>query len=103
MSSSASWHVSMAKWVAKGKAAETVGDIEAHDTALQVIETWRWGSSKWQLMTLNTLFSGTKPSHLLKIVEADEEEIMQKMIAEALEDERPDDGAIKISSDDEWW
>lgn len=103
MSSLASWHVEMAEWVAKVKAAETVDDIEACDTALQVIETQRWCSSKWQLMTLDTLFSGTKPSRPSRIVEADEEEIMQQMIAEALEDERPDDGAIEIGSDDEWW
>ena len=103
MSSPASWHVEMAEWVVKVKVAETADDIEACDTALQVIKTQRQRSSKWQPMTLNTLFGGTKPSHPLRIVEVDEEEIMQQLMAKALEDERPDDGAIKIGSDNEWW
>ena len=53
-------------------------------------------------MTLDALFGGTKPSRPPRIVEADEEDIMQQMMAEALEDERPDDGAIEIGTDDEW-
>ena len=53
-------------------------------------------------MTLNTLFGGTKPSQPLRIVKVDEENIMQQMMAEALEDERPDNGAIKIGTEDEW-
>ena len=38
----------------------------------------------------------------LRIVEVDEEEVMQQIMAEALEDERPDDSAIEINTDDEW-
>ena len=57
---------------------------------------------KWKPMTLNALFGGTKPSQLPRIVEADEEDIMQQMMAEAMKDERPDDGAIEIGTDNEW-
>ena len=39
---------------------------------------------------------------MLRIVEADEEEVMQQIMAKALEDEKPDDGAIEIDTDDEW-
>ena len=36
------------------------------------------------------------------IVEAEEEDFMWQMMAEALEDERPDNGAIEIGTDNEW-
>ena len=74
----------MVQWVSKVKAAETAEDIK----------NWHKSSPKWKPMTLNTLFCGTKPSLPLRIVEADEEEVMQQIMAEALEDGRPDDGAI---------
>lgn len=102
MSSPAGWHVEMAQWVSKVKAAETAENIEGHDAALQVIKNWYMSSSKWKPMTLDTLFGGTKPSLPLRIVEVDEEEVMQQIMAKALEDEKPDNGAIDNDTDDEW-
>lgn len=42
-----------------------------------------------------------EPNQPLRIVKVDEEDIMQQMMAEALEDKRPDNGAIKIGTEDE--
>ena len=46
-------------------------------------------------------FGGTKLSQPPRIVKVDEEDIMQQMMAKALEDKRPDNGAIKIGTEDE--
>ena len=92
----------MAQWISKVKLAETAEDFEGCDAALQTIKNWHASSAKWKPMTLNTLFGGTKPSQPLRIVKVDGEDIMQQMMAEALEDERPDNGAIKIGTEDEW-
>ena len=53
-------------------------------------------------MTLDALFGGTKPSCPWTI-EVDEEEALQQVTTKAREDERLDDGAIEIGSDNEWW
>jgi len=68
-----------------------------------MIESWHHSSIKWKLITLNHLFSGTKhkpmrPSRTIR----EEEEIMEQAMAEALEDEQLDDGAIEIGSDEEY-
>ena len=49
-------------------------------------------------------FGGTKhkASRPSRTIEEEEEEAMEQAMAEALEDERPDDGAIEINSDEEY-
>ena len=58
-------------------------------------------SVKWKWITLNNLFSATKPTCTSRTIE-EEEEAMEQAMAEALEDEWLDDGAIEIGSDKEY-
>ena len=60
-------------------------------------------SVKWKWITLNNLFSDTKdkPTCTSRTIE-EEEETMEQAMAEALEDEQLDDGAIEIGSDEEY-
>ena len=99
----ASWRIEMAQWIAKVQEAEAAEEIEERDAALQTIESRRRSSVKWKPITLDNLFGGTKhkasqPSRTIE----EEEEAMEQAMAEALEDERPDDGAIEINSDEEY-
>ena len=103
MTSPASWHVEMAQWIAKVQEAEAAEEIEERDAALQTIESRRRSSVKWKPITLDNLFGSTKhkasrPSRTIE----EEEEAMEQAMAEALEDERLDDGAIEINSDEEY-
>ena len=103
MSSPAGWHVEMAQWIAKVQEAEAVEELEEQDEALQVIKSRRHSSIKWKLITLKNLFSGTKykPMCPSRTIGEEEEEAMEQAMVEAWEDERLDDGAIKIGSDKE--
>ena len=94
----------MAQWIAKVREAEAAEEIEEHDAALQMIESQRHSSVKWKPITLDNLFGGTKHKALqpLRTIEEEEEEAMEQAMAEALEDEWPDDGAIEINSDEEY-
>ena len=82
---------------------EAAEEIEERDAALQTIESRRHSSVKWKPITLDNLFSGTKhkASRPLRTIE-EEEEAMEQAMAEALEDERLDNGAIEINSDEEY-
>ena len=98
-----SWRIEMAQWIAKVREVEAAEEIEERDAALQTIESRRRSSVKWKPITLDNLFGGTKhkasrPSRTIE----EEEEAMEQAMVEALEDERPDDGAIEINSDEEY-
>ena len=103
MTSPASWCVKMAQWIAKVQEVEAAEEIEECDAALQTIKSQHHSSVKWKPITLNNLFGSTKhkASWPLRTIE-EEEEAMEQAMAEALEDERPDDGAIEINSDEEY-
>ena len=104
MTSPASWRVEMAQWIAKVREVEAAEEIEERDAALQTIESRRRSSVKWKPITLDNLFGGTKhkASRPSRTIEEEEEEAMEQAMAEALEDERLDDGAIEINSDEEY-
>ena len=104
MSSLAGWHVEMAQWIAKVQEAEVAEDLEEQDAVLQTIESQHCSSIKWKSITLDNLFGGTKhkPAQHSRTIE-EEEEAMEQAMAEALEDEWLDDGAIEIGSDEEYW
>ena len=104
MSSPAGWRVEMAQWIAKVREAEAAEELEEWDEALQVIESRHCSSIKWKPITLDNLFDGTKykPTHPLRTIGEEEEEAMEQAMAEAQEDERLDDGAIEIGSDEEY-
>ena len=94
----------MAQWIAKVWEAEAAEELEEWDAALQMTESRHHSSIKWKLITLNNLFGGTKhkPTQPSRTIEEEEEEAMEQAMAEALEDEWLDDGAIKIGSDEEY-
>ena len=77
-------------------------EIEGQDTALQAVDSHRL--VKWRPITLVVLFGGMapKPNSSSRTTEVDVEAEMQDVMAEALEDARLDDGAIKIGSDDKY-
>ena len=93
----------MAQWIAKVWEAEAAEEIEERDAALQTIKSRRRSSVKWKPITLDNLFGSTKhkASRPSRTIEEEEEAIEQAM-AEALEDEQLDDGAIEINSDEEY-
>ena len=104
VSSMAGWHIEMAQWIEKVQQAEAAEELEEWDEALQVIKSQYHSSIKCKLITLNNLFGGTKykSMHPLRTIGEEEEEAMEQAMAEALEDEWLDDGAIKIGSDEEY-
>ena len=55
-------------------------------------------SVKWKWIALN---NHTKPTHTSRTIE-EEEEAMEQAMAEALEDERLDDGAIEVGSEKQY-
>ena len=77
-------------------------DIEGWDTALQAVNSHHL--VKWKPITLVALFGGMAPTPNLssRTIEVEMEVEMQDVMAEALEDARLDDGAIKIGSDDKY-
>ncbi|KAJ6565688.1 hypothetical protein B0H10DRAFT_2238868 [Mycena sp. CBHHK59/15] len=106
VSSREGWRTQLAKWVGKAKEAELAeqdSDTEndATDTITPRLPT---RLTSWKPMTLQTLFGGAekprrrKPS--ARVVE--EEERLMEDLADALEDEELDAGAIEINSDDEF-
>jgi hypothetical protein len=102
VSSPAGWRVEMAQWIAKVREAEAAEDLEERDAALQTIESRHRSSVKWKPITLDNLFGGTKHKPARRSRTIEEEEAMEQAMAEALEDERLDDGAIEIGSDEEY-
>ena len=85
--------------------AEEAEKLDERDEVLQGLKTWCHTSTKWKPISLKTLFGGTKPipTHSLQtMMEKEEEEAMMQTMAEADEDERPDDGAVEIPSEDEY-
>ena len=78
--------------------------MDERDEVLQGLETRRRTSTKWKHISLETLFGGTRPipARSLQTMEEEEEAAMMQAMAEADEDERPDDGEVEIPSEDEY-
>jgi hypothetical protein len=96
------WRVEMARWIGKVRDAEASERLEERDAELQSINRRR--TIKWKPITLENLFGGTKhkPARPSRTIEEEEEEALAQAMAEAAEDEVPDDGAIEIGSDEEY-
>jgi hypothetical protein len=101
VSSPAGWHIEMAQWIVKVWEVKAAEDLEEWDAVLQMIESQCRSSIKWKPITLDNIFSGTKhkPMQCLRTIE-EEEETMEQAMAEVLEDQQLDDGAIEIGSDE---
>jgi hypothetical protein len=126
VSSASGWRVQMAKWIGDSKEAEAAEQVEAAEKALRKTlgdlnsnsesddeeDTPRLPKKPmWKPITLAVLFGEAekprkrKPSARVLEKEARLMETLAEMeaCADAQEDSRPDDGAIEIDSDDEYW
>ncbi|KAJ6573333.1 ribonuclease H-like domain-containing protein [Mycena sp. CBHHK59/15] len=106
VTSAEGWRTEVAKWIGDARAAERmetelVSEGEANDEFSSRLPT---RVPAWKPMTLQVLFGGAekprkrRPS---KRVMEEEEQLMEAL-ANAEEDDVPDDGAIEIDSDEEY-
>ena len=103
------WRTEMAKWIGDARAAEVNEEDEDDGDS-----TWSSNqhlpaagpgsrSSQWKPAALAILFSGCKvPPSRLHPDEIDTEAALMQALAEREEDNRLDDGAVEINSDDEF-
>ncbi|KAJ6603954.1 ribonuclease H-like domain-containing protein [Mycena sp. CBHHK59/15] len=107
VSSAAGWRTQMAKWIGDAKAAEreeTAEDSVRDEEDGGIPSRIPGRLPAWKPMTLLVLFGEAekprqrKPS--ARVME--EEEVLMQALAEADEDEIPDDGAVEIGSEDEY-
>lgn len=104
MSSREGWRTQTAKWISDTRTADR--DAEDPDSDEQADTTPHIPSRlpTWKKITLRVLFGGAekprarKPS--ARVIQ--EEELLMQALAEELEDDVPDDGAIEIDSEDEY-
>jgi hypothetical protein len=91
----------MAKWIADARAAEREEHEEDGEGHPEEAVPKRLPA--WKPLTLETLFGEAKPRKRKPSVRVmEEEEILMEQLADAAEDEVPDDGGIEIDSDDEF-
>ncbi|KAJ6616617.1 ribonuclease H-like domain-containing protein [Mycena sp. CBHHK59/15] len=104
VSSREGWRIQTAKWISDTRAADR--DTEDPDSDEEADTTPHIPSRlpTWKKITLCVLFGGAekprarKPS--ARVIQ--EEELLMQALAEELEDDVPDDGAIEIDSEDEY-
>ena len=96
------WRVEMGKWIGKVREAEEAEKLEEQDTLLQALESHC--STAFKFITINNLFGSTtyKPVHPSRTIEEEEVVAMAEVMEDALVDNRLDDGAIEINSDNEF-
>jgi hypothetical protein len=89
------WQTEMAKWIGDAQWAADEEDSDAEDGCV----------SKWKPATLTVLFVGQKEKFVYVSTQSlDQQEAdLMEAIAEMDEDERLNDSAIKISSDNKQW
>jgi hypothetical protein len=96
------WRTEMAKWISDARAAEVDEDSDDDDSAVPAAGPSS-RSSQWKPTTLAILFGGCKePPSRLHPDEIDTEAALMQALAECEEDNRLDDGAVEINSDDEF-
>ncbi|KAJ6623316.1 ribonuclease H-like domain-containing protein [Mycena sp. CBHHK59/15] len=106
VTSAEGWRTEVAKWIGDARAAERmetelVSEDEANDEFSSRLPT---RVPAWKPMTLQVLFGGAeKPRKRRPSKRAmEEEEQLMEALANAEEDDVPDDGAIEIDSDEEY-
>ena len=95
------WRTEMAKWISEARAAELDDDSDNEDTVSAEVSNTR--ITKWKPVLLANLFSGCEP--LLSrppSTKIDAEAALMEALAEVEEDEWPDDGAVEVSSEEEY-
>lgn len=99
------WRTEMAKWISDARDAEAAEDEDDEDnTILPLPASTGRRSFQWKSTPLAILFGGSlknHPSRLPPTGTAAEEALMQAL-AELEEEDRLDDGAIEIASEDEF-
>ncbi|KAJ7199964.1 ribonuclease H-like domain-containing protein, partial [Mycena pura] len=102
VSSAAGWRTTMAKWIADARAAEREEDSDDEDPIFEAPSPAK-RLPAWKQLTLQTLFSQATPrKRTVSVRVMEEEEVLMQQLADAAEDEIPDDGGIEIDSDDEF-
>lgn len=102
VSSRAGWWTEMAKWIGDARAAENEEmDDEAEEILAQSVGNTH--SSAWKPTTLAVLFGGLleQPSRLPNS-EIDAEAVLMEALANVEEDERLDEGAVEIDTEEEY-
>ena len=99
------WRIEVAKWIGRAREAEERAHLDADsddDEDEQPLPSAQGHSRvKWKPVTLNVLFGGATPrSTRVTGQEMDEEVARMETLAELMEDERLDDGAIEIGDED---
>jgi uncharacterized protein YpiB (UPF0302 family) len=98
VTSEAGWRTEMAKWIGDARAAEDAEDGDSeNETPAAAMPRIRVSQQK--PMTLATLFGG-KVRRTERLTVISEEEMLMEALAEQMEDERLDDGAIEQEGDD---
>jgi hypothetical protein len=97
VTSEAGWRTEMAKWIGDARSAEEAEDESDSDNENLVTPRIRVPQPK--SMTLTTLFGG-KVRRVERLTEISEEEVLMEELAEQMEDDRLDDGAIEQEGDE---
>ena len=85
----------MAKWIGDVQCAE-------RDDSDMPVTTEDTARGKWKPVTLATLFAGQKDK-FARVPAVDQQEAdLMEALAEAEEDDRLDDGAVEVDSDEEY-
>ncbi|KAJ6607551.1 hypothetical protein B0H10DRAFT_1956165 [Mycena sp. CBHHK59/15] len=100
------WRTQLGKWIGDAQAADCgEADLDPEDEADDDL-TPRLPNRlpAWKPMTLEVLFGGAEKPRARKLSTKvmEEEERLMEELADELEDQEPDEGAIEIDSDDEY-
>lgn len=99
VTTAAGWRTEMARWIGEARAADRAepDDPDPNEQAAAA-RTVKWTNTK-----LLVLFGGAaKPQERRPAMDWSEEELLMEELANQEEDERLDDGAIEVASDDEY-
>jgi hypothetical protein len=97
VTSEAGWRTEMAKWIGDAQSAEEAEDDSDSDD--EDLATPRIQVPQLKSRTLTTLFGG-KVRRAERLTEISEEEVLMEVLAEQMEDDWLDDGAIEQEGDD---
>jgi len=98
------WRVEMAKWISEARLnLRRVMMTQRADVVVNDRQCGNTAAWKWKQLTLALLFGGEKPPRSrLPPEEVDAESQLMEALAKLEKDERPDDGEVKIPSDEEF-
>jgi hypothetical protein len=96
------WRTEMVRWISDARATELDEDFDSEDDAISA-EVSNVRITKWKPVTLANLFGGCDLISSRPVsTEINAEAALMEALAEVQEDERPDDGAVEVGSDEEY-